>query len=479
MSSIVVYIILCAVISPQNPFGDRYTIIPPLGTVRSLCTSTLSLYAINDNYVLICDKYDLSLQRSIHFDADIYLIGYDQFFDDIWIVSPDNLFRFNTVSYMVREYPIHEVVERLGIDQNSVYLDGARDFSLDKRTGELIQIGSFPGNTTWFKKTQSADLKNYPFLSPYYYYDETSASDVPFTQFPITALYDDGMYLFVGTQSFGILKYNKVSWQKERLIYGPLDRDIAQVRSFGDNIYFMTPAGLSYFSVNDRDWHYQRYSRHLTDIVPSGSNIMISMGTHLAEQEGGMVMTVSTMNSDILSLAADESSIYLGTRSGLYQLDHGMREPRSFGPDQFAVYAIYPAENAIYAAGEIGFYRYDRSRRTWNKALPLGIKEIAPINEELFLLSTNNQLIRYNPAIPGDTNWVLLPYFNIYDIAADENVVYCASYAGIYYYDPAAEQYRVIYNLPRRRYEHVFVANDSLFAVSTNNIYALPLQYRD
>lgn len=479
MSSIFIYVLLSITISPQNPFGDRYTLTPPLGTIKSLCTSTLSLYAINDNYVLICDKYDLSLQRTIHFDTDIYLIGYDQYFDDLWITGSSTLFRFSALSYMVREFPIHGEVTRLGIDQDFVYLDGIRKFSFNKRSGELIQIGGFPSNLTWFSRTQTADLKNYPFLSPYYYYDENDMSDAPFTQFPITALYDDGMYLYVGTESFGILKYNKVSWQKERLIFGPLNTKIMRVRTFGERIFFITSDGLSYFSPRDHNWRYQRYSNQLADIVPSGSSVIIGMGTQLAEQSGNIVMRVSTVTSDILSLASDASYLYLGTRAGLFRLYHGTQEPFPFGPDRFAVYAIHPTESAVYAGSETGFYQYDRTDKIWSKALPFGVKDIAPLRDELFLLSTNNQLIRYNPTIPGDTNWVLLPYFNVYDIDSDSEVVFCASYAGVYYYEPKAEQYRVIYNLPRILYEHIFVVSDSLFAVSTDNIYTLPLRFRD
>jgi hypothetical protein len=49
----------------------------------------------------------------------------------------------------------------------------------------------------------------------------------------------------------------------------------------------------------------------------------------------------------------------------------------------------------------------------------------------------------------------------------------------MYYYEPDGKHYRIIYNLPRIKYEHVHVIDDRLMAISDNVIYLLPLEYRD
>ena len=95
------------------------------------------------------------------------------------------------------------------------------------------------------------------------------------------------------------------------------------------------------------------------------------------------------------------------------------------------------------------------------------------------MLGLNTQLMRYTPKADADTNWSMLPYFNINDIDTDGSVVYCASFAGVAYYDPGTELYKIIYTLPRQQYRYVFVIEDNIFAVSDNNVLSLPSRYRD
>lgn len=470
-------------ITPQNISWDHYTIIPPLGRIKSIATSPLYVFAISDNYLLIFDKYNLALKKTIHFDEHINLVGYDQQYDDLWITSNSSIIRLTVVSYNMREYPGIDGVNRFSIGQDYVYLDGVKNYSLNKRTGELKIIHSFPGDVKWFKKTTTSDLKNYTFLTPYYYFDKPQESQSPFHQFPITSIYDDGMDLYVGTEGYGILKYNKISWLKQRVIYGPLDSGIRKVKKFGNNIYFISSLGLSYYPTGTDNWKYQRFTHEVVDLIPLKNYFIISFGNQISRTNGGMVFSISNFATDILSLNSDDVYLYIGTNSGLFKMYKESREPIPFGPGQFAVYAVCPTRDDIFVGGEFAFYQYNREKNTWSKVLPYGVKNIIKIKDELYLLGFNNQLIKYrntqNSSPDVDTNWVLLPYFNIYDIDTDNEVLYCASYAGIYYYEPDTELYKVIYNLPRIKYDYVFVADNNIIAVASKNIYLLPIEYRD
>ena len=88
----------------------------------------------------------------------------------------------------------------VGIGIDYLYLDTGRKYSFNKRTGEINLIKFFPENLKWYKKTTEDDINNYPFLTPYYYYDKPEESQSPFQKYGITAVYDDGMYLYVGTE---------------------------------------------------------------------------------------------------------------------------------------------------------------------------------------------------------------------------------------------------------------------------------------
>ncbi len=484
MINIVISILFSVNIIPQNIFWDHYTIIPPLGRVKSIATSALHVYAINDNYLLIFDKQNLTLKKTVYFDEDISLVGYDQQYNDLWISGTSNIFRFTVATYFMRKYTVSEDIKRLGIGEDYLYLDGVKNYSFDKRTDELKLIHSFPENVVWYKRTTDADIKKYVFLTPYYYSDDQQESQAPFYQYQITAVYDDGMDLYVGTDGYGILKYNKTSWQKQRVIYGPLDSKIRRVKKFDSTIYFISSSGISFYPIKTDNWKYQRFTHQIADLLFFDNNFIIGIGNQISRTDGGMMFSLSNFTTDVLALDSDDQYIYVGTNSGLFKMYKGTTEPILFGPDRFAVYAIHSTKDEVFVGGEFAFYKYNREKDKWSKTLPYGVKDIIEIKEELYLLGVNNQIIRYRNNGMDDTgdintNWILLPYFNIYNIDTDNEVLYCASYAGIYYYEPETELYKVIYNLPRIKYNYVFIVDDNIVAVSSNNIYSLPIKYRD
>ncbi len=480
-------LLLCSLYSilimPGNAFLDRYTLIPPLGTITSVAVSLRSVYATNDNYLLVFEKQKFALEKTLLFDKMIHLVGYDPYYDDVWILSENSMIRLNALTYSAREFQINSGVSAFGIGNDYLFLDGVKDFRLDKRTGELQQIYEFPGNLTWYRRTTTADMRKYPFLTPYYYYDKPEETQIPFHEFAITALYEDGIDLYVGTDHYGILKYNTISWDMERLVYGPLDSRVHRVRKFEDQIYLISPLGISYFPRDTRNWRYQRFAQRISDILPLGNTYLFSIGNRLSQMESGVAISIGNATADILSLHSDETHIYIGTRSGLLRMQKGGRDPAPFGPDRYAVYSIYSTNNKLFAGDEFSLYEYDCETQHWAKILPFGIKDIVEVKGELYLLGINNQLMRYqlvqDSVVDDTTNWFLLPYFNIYDIETDNEVLYCASFAGVYVYEPETELYQMVSSLPSLSYDHVFVIDSNIVAVSKGNLFTLPVKYRD
>lgn len=485
MTKILVCSVLFSVhIFSQNIFWDRYTIIPPLGTVKSIATSPLDVYAISDDYLLMFDKQTLGLKKTIRFDEDISLVGYDQQYNDLWILGTTHIIRLTIITYSMIQYTFTDEIGRFGVGRDYLYLDGVKDYSLNKKTGELKTIQIFPENIVWSERTTPAHIRKYPFLTPYYYTDEQQESEAPFDQFPITALADDGMSLYVGTRGYGILKYSKISWQKQRIIYGPLDSKIRKVKKFDNTVCFITSQGLSYFPTTVDNWRYRRFIHPIVDFLFIDNKYVIGFENRISRVDGSVIFSISNFTTDIYELDSDEQYIYVGTHSGLFKMYKGTSKSVPFGPDRFPVYAIHATEDAIYVGGEFAFYKYSKEDDVWLKILPYGVKEISEIKDELYLLGVNNQIIKYKRTQGEDlgnidTNWILLPYFNIYDIDTGNEVLYCASYAGIYYYDPDTELYKVINNLPSIKYDYVFLTDDNIVAVSRGTIYSLSLKYRD
>jgi len=484
MINLFTYIIFAVDIFPQNIFLDHYEVIPPLGTIKSIATSTIYLFAVSDNYLLIFDKQNLSLKRTVYFDQSIDLLAYDQGYDELWITSPSVIIRYNISLGSNREYPIPEYfINGIGVGNEYIYLEASKKYLLNKRSGEIKLVNSFPDNLRWYRRITEGDIKKYPFLTPYYYVDDPQESQTPFNRYGITAINDDGVELYIGTGGFGILKYNKISWQKLRIVYGPLDTKIRRVKKVGDSVYLISSKGISIYQKKDDNWRYLRLTNEIGDFILQDSNFVVGIGNQISQLSGSFIFPINEFKAGVLYLSADNLYIYVGTNSGLFKIYRGSREAIQFGPDRYAVYAVYPTENSIYVGTEFSFYKYDARKYTWSELINRGIKKIVELKDEFYLLSVDNQLIKYQAmpkdSLKSDTNWILLPYFNIYDIDTDKEVLYCASYAGIYYYNPTDGFYKMVYNLPRIKYNYIFVIEDNILTVSDRGVYRLPIKYRD
>lgn len=476
---------LAVEISPQNIFLDHYEIIPPLGKVKALATSINKLFAISDNYLLIFDKNTLQPIRTTYFNQEIFLLAYDQFYDELWISTVAGILRYNINLGSLREYRFAGTINRIGVTPESIYVSSQINYSLDRISGKFKPVAQLPEKIKWFKPFDDKELRTYKFLTPYFYQDNLNETNDPFHQYEITSFYEDGMELFIGTNQYGILKYNKVSLEKKRIIYGPLIARIQRLKKVGDTYYFVSSAGISYFkSPEEKSWQYFRTANEPGDFIFFNNELIVSFGNQLAKITGAVSIPITNFRNSILALSFDVGNIYIGTHNGMYRILKETSEPLDFGPDNYGVYVIYPTENQIFVGGEFATYRFDRSLKRWFQILPLGTKDICEIKNKFYLLTIDNQLIRYSPEFDStpsenDTLAIVLPYFNIYDIDTDGDVLYCATGSGINYFDPKTQFYNPVYNLPRIKYNYVGIVYDDIIVLSDRLIYRLPLKYRD
>ncbi len=480
------YINLNAVeIYPQNIFIDHYALIPPLGKIKSIATSINKIFALSDNYLLIFDKNNLELLRSTYFNQDIFIVAYDQFYDELWITSVNAVIRYNLHLGSIREYQFTERIERLGIGPEKIYISALGKFALDRLTGKLEQVSIFPDNIRWFKGFDENELRKNKFLSPYYYWDDIRETNEPFYKYNITAFYDDGMDLYVGTDKYGLLKYNKISLEKQRIIYGPLTAAGQKLKKIGNRYYFISAYGISSYDVGvKKSWQYFRLKAQPYDLMILNDELIASYGNQLVKITGNVTMPITEFHNTVLNVSLDEFNIYVGTDNGMYKILKETNEPIAFGPDRYPVYIIFPSHDQLYVGGELATYRYDYETNKWFSIINRGTKDVCEINNMLYFLTTDNQLIQYSSTadlslIKNDTLPIILPYFNIYDIDTDGKFLYCATASGINYFDPERQLYNPVYNLPRIKYNFVAVTDEDIIAVGDINIYRLPLQYRD
>jgi len=472
-------------IIPKNIFLDHYEIIPPLGRVKSISTSLNKIFAISDNYLLIFDKNTLELLRATHFNQEVTLVAYDPFYDELWIPSMNSILRYNINLGSIREYQFNSYVMGIGLTQDKVYILSEKKYSLDRVSGKFGIVSEFPEDTIWHRVFDKKLLNNYRFLAPFFYQDDLNETNEPSHQYEITALYNDGIYLYVGTNKYGILRYNTISLKKDRIIYGPLTTYNLKLKKFGSKYYFISDAGISSLSVVDRnEWGYFRLSKKSGDFLFIGNEYIISFGSQLTRVSGVVSTPIAQFQHSILTLNFDETNIYIGTDNGMYKILKETREPIEFGPDRYPVYVIYPTDEQLFVGGEFATYRFDRKLNQWFQIIPWGTKDICEVKSCFYFLTNNNQLVKYKPfedsiITENEKIAIVLPYFNIYDIDSDGKTLYCATGSGINYLDPETELYNPIYNLPRIKYNYVAIVEEDIIAVSDDCIYRLPIKYRD
>jgi hypothetical protein len=231
-------------------------------------------------------------------------------------------------------------------------------------------------------------------------------------------------------------------------------------------------------------WGYFRLSKKPNDFLLIENEYIISFGSQLTKVSGAVSTPITQFPHSIMTLNFDETSFYIGTNNGMYKILKETREPFEFGPDRYPVHFIYPENGQIFVGGEFATYRFDRELNQWYQTIPWGTKDICKVKSNFYFLATNNQLIKYTPyydsnRTENDTVAVILPYFNIYDIDSDGEILYCATGSGINYFDPKTQLYNPIYNLPRIKYNYVAIVEENILAVSDQCIYRLPIKYRD
>lgn len=473
----IAYFLIALQIVPANFRLDRYEIVPTLGRVAAITASPFELFVLDEQQLIILEKNDLKVKRTVVFDIPLFLMAWDQFRNELWLTGQSSLIRYNLLLGTAFEYPHHAgMVNGLAVTTDAVYFEAQETYALQVATGTIIKVTP-PEGLTWIHPLNREDLQKKPFLSPYYYQDTPYDSRLPWTRFNITALWDDGLNLYVGTDRFGILCYNNLTWQRDRLVYGLLDRQIRQVRQAGDRIFLLTGSGLSVYDGAAGRWFYRRFDTAITDFLPVDSSLFLVSGNRVIMLSGTMVFPLYSFPVQVLTLSTDGQRYLIGTENGAFQIFKGTNEILEFGPRRYPVRTIMNLGDQIYLGTDNALYRFDSTGHTWKTIMPFGVKKILPVDSELYCLSPGHQLICCHPG--ADSQWTLLPYFNVFDIATDGAVIYCAGYNGLNYYDPATGFYKPVYRLPRVAYRHVFIVEQHLLVVADNGLYRLALADRD
>lgn len=463
------------VVQPDRAAGDRYGIVAPLGRIASIATSIDRVFCVSDHYLVIMNRRRMTNTDVYRFDRPVQLGAYDMWFADLWLVTADTLVRFTPFSGSVRSFPLTVRVDSFAVGADALYAGGGELYRIDRSTGTTTPVAEVPAGLTWHKALTAGQLRRYPFLTPFHYRDPMAESTDPLRIYPITALHEDGVELYVGTNGYGLLRYNTLSLQMERAVYGPRSLGINDVRILGDDLYLAGDEGLSILGPS-RQWRYAATALPVQDVVAIDSTLLVNEGQVLARLDKGLRFPLLSPAARITALTATDSAIYVGTTQGI-MIWHALTGAQTLlARSEQAVQAIAVHEDRLYAGTSTAWLRYLPESGSWRPVINQGIAEAVGVGAWLYLRGDNRQLLR----LSGENDqWELLPYYNINDIATDGTDLYCATVLGLSYLEASSGLMRYIVGLPREEYQRVVVHANMIYAFSRDRLYTLPTTVRD
>lgn len=326
--------------------------LPAMTDVVSVTSDNFDAYVAVPGGVYAITVTDGRLVRTItHADGiqgEVRAIAYDPQYAMLWILSSGNLLSISPFSNQWFSYDLPDAdVNSLGVARDYVILStGSHYWQVQKQTGSTEE--THPGNQdiAWFGAKSPYQLTDYPFLTPYLFYDRQMQPH------RITLAYPDGHRLWVGTEGLGVFLYNLSSRQLQRhWQFGPTG-EISRIFRLPDGLWFSSDEELVRYNPERDSWSY----------FPTPFNAVINDPALLLRSK---ILDLS-WHEAILTAAGDSNLLWLGTDQGIYsyraRADVLTRRYQAI----VKVNDIFIARDSVFIATDDGFIAFDQKRGTWS-----------------------------------------------------------------------------------------------------------------
>lgn len=448
----------------------HYLEIPPMGTITSIASSPRHLLLVNDHRLVFLNKNER--YRIVYAYAPPEppnLVGYDIEYGDFFAVGTENFYRINEFTYSVRSYsvPRARTIAGFAIGPGYIYwYDGTALMRVNKRSGKVETAAAVPPEARWFRRADAQALRAFPFLSPYYYEDSR------FNRYPVTALAEDGMDLYVGTAGYGLFKYHRLTWEKSHITFSPYTSPVRRLLKQPGGLYFVGDFTVSWFDAAGDSFTNLRFDNRIDNLIPLQNKIYIGSANRLLSYEGNFVYPIAEPVENVRLFVQDGPDILYATRDGLYRLNVPANSVDYLGLEDAGINALLVDSTAIYAAGERGFFRYERSTTNWERLMNLPLLDALRFGDQYYFIAATRQLF----VLSATTDTIMpLPYMNITCFDTDGQLVYLGTALGLAVYDPQRRTYRTAPYLPKEKINALALADDAIWLVTDRSILKMAL----
>jgi len=448
----------------------RYLEIPPMGTIASIAASPNQLLLVNDQRLVFLSKSEhYRIVYAYEPPEHPVLVGYDIEYGDFFVVGTEHFYRVNEFTYSVRSYGVPRALAIIGIAVGPGYIywhDGLTLLRLNKRNGKVESTAAVPPEAKWFRLAGSQDLRAFPFLSPYYYQDSR------FNRYSITALAEDGMDLYVGTDGYGLFKYHRLTWEKSHITFSPYTSPVRRLLKRPEGLYFVGDFAVSWYDASGDSFTNLRFDNRIDDLIPLENKLYVGSANRLLSYEGSFVYPISEPIENVRLFRQDGADILYATRNGLYKLNVRVNSVEHLGLEDAGINAILVDSAAIYAAGERGFFRFERATAKWERLMNLPLLDALQFHDQYYFIAATRQLF----VLSSTTDTIRpLPYMNITCFETDGRLLYLGTALGLAVYEPARRIYRTAPYLPKEKINALALTEDAIWLVTDRSILKMAL----
>jgi len=242
-----------------NPVDWSY--FPANSEIRSITSSPLNEYITIPEGIFVLDKFRNNIIRTITsadgISTPIKLTAYDAEMGALWILSEygNRITRYFPHTNIKAEAGLPFRTNSLGIADKYIYFDsaGAKIFRMDKRILTSSVAKKLPKTIIWYGERSLTKLRDYSYLTPYFYYDDY------FNRYEITCLFQETNKLWVGTNGYGIFVYDLFSTRLLRHTQFGLKNISKRIWETNEGLWFLTadfPPILIRYKPETEEWTY-------------------------------------------------------------------------------------------------------------------------------------------------------------------------------------------------------------------------------
>lgn len=228
--------------------------------------------------------------------GDVDVVGIDLYTDNLLVSSDLNIYSYTRTLEDWESYTMGGVkgsFTSIGVNAEYIWGEGPDlKIRFNKITRNWIPVDRFEDDVKWFGKRGEVDIRKprYSFLAPFY------VSGKHLERYDMTTAVEDGKTLWVGTEGYGVLRYDLIDLTSEHLLMGVATGGVDAVCLDEGFLWFggkdADASGITRWRQADNSWvHYDK------------------------EKDVGL------FSNRVSVILADSKYVWLGTREGLTRFD--------------------------------------------------------------------------------------------------------------------------------------------------------------